>query len=290
MGRTSDYTKQVRNEEYENSVETTKKSAKSFADIKRMFAKEPMTAEQFGIYLGGCKAAGDFISDKTIKRYIEKLCKMSDGKITASKFMKTVDGTEVYIIQPEIQELLVAMFDTDFFGAKGKPKAGIDVKQRLRAQLAENVEIYLDESVKKQVKSAPQFLNARLEDILTEKINNEVRGMFATMKDSDDTIQYQLMLVDLFKNLTTIFECTPEWFFEYFNTKAGDIQNDNEYNLMLKEYKESIKYPEFEYSNVYAIKEVVENVGSNSMIHMAINNAIRMTYHEDVASNHQPLL
>ena len=46
---------------------------------------------------------------------------------------------------------------------------------------------------------------------------------------------------------------------------------------MLKEYKESIKYPEFEYSNVYAIKEVVENVGSNSMIHMAINNAIRIT-------------
>lgn len=69
MGRTSDYTKQVRNEEYENIVETTKKSAKSFADIKRMFAKEPMTAEQFGIYLGGCKAAGDFISDKTIKEF-----------------------------------------------------------------------------------------------------------------------------------------------------------------------------------------------------------------------------
>ena len=46
MGRTSDYTKQVRNEECENTVET-KKSSKSFADIKRMFAKEPMTAEQF---------------------------------------------------------------------------------------------------------------------------------------------------------------------------------------------------------------------------------------------------
>lgn len=210
MGRTSDYTKQVRNEEYENIAETTKKSAKSFADIKRMFAKEPMTAEQFGIYLGGCKAAGDFISDKTIKRYIEKLCKMSDGKITTSNFMKTVDGTDVYIIQPEIQELLVAIFDTDFFGAKGKPKAGIDVKQRLRAQLAENVEIYLDEDVKKQVKSAPQFLNARLEDILTEKINNEVRGMFATMQDSDDTIQYQLMLETL-DRLVAIRRWMNEW-------------------------------------------------------------------------------
>lgn len=209
MGRTSDYTKQVRNEECENTVET-KKSSKSFADIKRMFAKEPMTAEQFGIYLGECKAAGDFISDKTIKRYIEKLCKMSDGKITPSKFMKTVDGTDVYIIQPEIQELLVAMFDTDFFGAKGKPKAGIDVKQRLRAQLAENVEIYLDEDIKKQVKSAPQFLNARLEDILTEKINNEVRGMFATMQDSDDTIQYQLMLETL-DRLVAIRRWMNEW-------------------------------------------------------------------------------
>lgn len=209
MGRTSDYIKQVRNEECENTVET-KKSSKSFTDIKRMFAKEPMTAEQFGIYLGECKAAGDFISDKTIKRYIEKLCKMSDGKITPSKFMKTVDGTDVYIIQPEIQELLVAMFDTDFFGAKGKPKAGIDVKQRLRAQLAENVEIYLDEDIKKQVKSAPQFLNARLEDILIEKINNEVRGMFATMQDSDDTIQYQLMLETL-DRLVAIRRWMNEW-------------------------------------------------------------------------------
>lgn len=74
MGRTSDYTKQMRNEECENTVET-KKSSKSFTDIKRMFAKEPMTAEQFGIYLGECKAAGDFISDKTIKRYIENYAK-----------------------------------------------------------------------------------------------------------------------------------------------------------------------------------------------------------------------
>ena len=38
MGRTSDYTKQVRNEECENTVET-KKSSKSFTDIKRMFCK-----------------------------------------------------------------------------------------------------------------------------------------------------------------------------------------------------------------------------------------------------------
>ena len=96
------------------------------------------------------------------------------------------------------------------FWCKGKAKAGIDVKQRLRAQLAENVEIYLDEDIKKQVKSAPQFLNARLEDILTEKINNEVRGMVATMQDSDDTIQYQLMLETL-DRLVAIRRWMNEW-------------------------------------------------------------------------------
>lgn len=114
MGRISDYAKQVCNQEDERTIET-KKDSKNFTDIKEMYAKEAMTAEQFGIYLGWCKAAKDFISDKTIKRYIEKLCKMSDGKITPSKFMKTVDGTDMYIIEPEIQELLVAMFDTVFW-------------------------------------------------------------------------------------------------------------------------------------------------------------------------------
>lgn len=209
MGRTSDYAKQVLDKDFEYSVESKKKT-KNFNDIEKMFAKKPMTAEQFGIYLGGRKIAGDVISDKTIKRYIEKLCKMSDGKITSSKFMKTVGGTDTYIIEPEVQRLLVAMFDTDFFGAKGKPKAGTDVKQKLRAQLAKNVEKYLDEDVKKQVELAPQFLNARLEDILTEKIKNEICGMFATMQDSDATIQYQLMLETL-NRLVAVRRWMNEW-------------------------------------------------------------------------------
>ena len=128
--------------------------------------------------------------------------------------------------------------------------------------------------------------NKKFEEIMPEIVvsfgGNIVAGLKEMLRRFPGKCEHWLIqedgrVVDLFKNLTTIFECTPEWFFEYFNTKAGDIQNDNEYNLMLKEYKESIKYPEFEYSNVYAIKEVVENVGSNSMIHMAINNAIRIT-------------
>lgn len=211
MARTSDYSKIFDKDIQDGMLEESQKSAsKEFKDIKKLFAKEPMTAEQFGIYLGGCKIPAKVISDKTIKRYIEKLCKMSDGKIQPSQFMQNQNGVDVYLIQPEYHELLVALFDTDYFGAKGKQKLGVDVEQQLRAQLAENVEVYLSDDIKNQVKLAPQFLNARLESILYDKIANEIKGMLATIHQADDTIQYQLML-ETMDRLVAIRRWINEW-------------------------------------------------------------------------------
>ena len=169
-----------------------------------------MTAEEFGIYLGGCSIPIKEISEKTIKRYIKKLCKESNGKLNEKQFMSVVDDVEMYYIQPEYQQLLVVLFDTDYFGAKGRSKNGIDEKQRLRAQLAENVESFLEGETLFQVKLTPQFLNARLEDILASKINNEIRGMLATIRIADDTIQYQLMLETL-DRLVAIRRWMNEW-------------------------------------------------------------------------------
>lgn len=195
MAGVSNYNKQIRKEDFAETSEMVSKSKpKDFKTVSKMFKKEPMTADQFGIYLGGCKYPKKKISDKTIKRYIEKMCAMSDGKLKVSNFMSVIDDVEMYLIQPEFHELFVALFDTDFFGAKGKPKTGVNVNQQLRAQLANNVEVYLSDDIKTQIKYTPQFLNARLEDILSEKINNEFRGMLATMQSADDSIQYQLML------------------------------------------------------------------------------------------------
>lgn len=211
MARTSDYSKNLDKDIQDGMLEESQKSAsKEFKDIKKLFAKEPMTAEQFGIYLGGCKIPAKDISDKTIKRYIDKLCKMSNDKIHPAQFMQNQDGVDVYLIQPEFHELLVAMFDTDYFGAKGKPKSGVDVEQQLRAQLAENVEVYLSDDVKAQVKLSHQYLNARLESILSEKIANEIKGMLATIYKADDTIQYQLML-ETMDRLVAIRRWMNEW-------------------------------------------------------------------------------
>lgn len=84
-------------------------------------------------------------------------------------------------------------------------------------------------------------------------------------------------VVDLFKSLNTIFECTPEFFFEKANEYGKKIENDKLYYNELIKYINGISYPNFEYSHVYAIKNVVENIPENSILHLSINDSIRIS-------------
>lgn len=56
-----------------------------------------------------------------------------------------------------------------------------------------------------------------------------------------------------------------------------DQLNDREYYHGLKSYVDSVVYPDFPYSHVYAIKEVVEKIPSDSILHLSINDSIRIT-------------
>lgn len=85
-------------------------------------------------------------------------------------------------------------------------------------------------------------------------------------------------VVDLFKSLTTIFECPPEYFFNYFvENSDNNLKNNLIYNNMLLNYKNNIYYPNFDWSNIYVIKNVVEKIPGNSILHLSINNSIRLT-------------
>ena len=91
-------------------------------------------------------------------------------------------------------------------------------------------------------------------------------------------IQEDGTVVDLFKSITTIFECKAEYFFERCvdGTDNGQ-QNDLTYHNAIKKYAESVIYPEFVYSNVWTIKNIVEKIPSDSILHLSINDAIRIT-------------
>lgn len=91
-------------------------------------------------------------------------------------------------------------------------------------------------------------------------------------------IQEDGSVVDLFKSITTIFECKPEYFFERCVCEADDDQKNNfVYHNSIKEYAQSVIYPDFVYSNVWAIKNVVGRIPSGSILHLSINDAIRIT-------------
>ena len=91
-------------------------------------------------------------------------------------------------------------------------------------------------------------------------------------------IQEDGQVVDLYKSITTIFESSPEHFFEFCVQEAGQgLSNNYEYYNSLKSYVDSVVYPVFPYSHVYALKEVVEKIPSNSILHLSINDSIRIT-------------
>ena len=91
------------------------------------------------------------------------------------------------------------------------------------------------------------------------------------------SIQPDGIVVDLFKSLSVIFECTPEKFFEYVNNNSESNKNNYDYYNVINTYINSIKYPEFQYSHIYAIKNVVEKIPENSILHLSINDSIRIS-------------
>lgn len=91
-------------------------------------------------------------------------------------------------------------------------------------------------------------------------------------------IQEDGRIVDLYKSITTIFECKPEYFFQYCLDIVDDnSKNDRHYYNEIKCYVDSVVYPEFPWSHVYVIKEVVEKIPSESILHLSINDSIRIT-------------
>lgn len=84
-------------------------------------------------------------------------------------------------------------------------------------------------------------------------------------------------VVDAYLSLTKVFECSPEWFFSYFAENAVGSTNNHEYARSLKEYEQSAIIPKLEYNNILAIKDIVEKIPENSIVHLAINDAIRIT-------------
>lgn len=126
------------------------------------------------------------------------------------------------------------------------------------------------------------MINKLMPDVVISFGGQVFSGLKGQLRKNYDKFEHWLitedgMICDLFRGLKNIFECRPEEFFEYFISNSSEQhQNDMNYYNQLNNYNNSIKIPEIKYSSMYAIKNVVENIESNSILHLSINNSIRI--------------
>lgn len=79
---------------------------------------------------------------------------------------------------------------------------------------------------------------------------------------------------DCFKSQTRIFECS----LEFFLAQMKDAKQSNEYYFKKwKKIDEYLKVRELPYSNFYAVQELSKNLPNNSLLHLSILNAVRLT-------------
>ena len=120
MAGVPDYSKHAN--EIEEEVVKVKPDLKSVRNKFR--EKEPMTAEKFGIYLGGCSIPIKEISEKTIKRYI-RFIKMTNSRIgvVAIPTMKSIGGVKAEngVSSKPSEEVKAEQEKIDFSNVKIEP-------------------------------------------------------------------------------------------------------------------------------------------------------------------------
>nr|WP_307989823.1 hypothetical protein [uncultured Niameybacter sp.] len=171
--------------------------------------KESISAIELAVYLSylrGLKEP-DCINEKTIRRYIDKLCKMS-GRILKTSEFKTGENN-AYEFKPEYHDILIALLDTDYFGGNKNDKK-IEDRAHLHAQIASNIGKYVQGKDRKKLQNDPSYLNANLEAKLMPIITNELTCMLNLMYNADPTIRYQYML-ECMDRLVGIRRWMNEW-------------------------------------------------------------------------------
>ncbi|MBL1230701.1 2-succinyl-5-enolpyruvyl-6-hydroxy-3-cyclohexene-1-carboxylic-acid synthase [Enterococcus sp. BWB1-3] len=88
-------------------------------------------------------------------------------------------------------------------------------------------------------------------------------------------------IADLYFHLTSVLECTQDWFFEYFSDHTGDISNNKEY---LNKWKElDLKHPaptHTVYNQKYITQQLMLSMPEHSIYHLGVGHTFMMAHTE----------
>ena len=90
------------------------------------------------------------------------------------------------------------------------------------------------------------------------------------------TINQEGAVVDQFKRLSSIFECSTSEFFNYFNQAAEDSLSENKYLAFWKDRISCCPIPNFSYSSAYVMQSFLEKIPAGSLLHHGNGVAVHM--------------
>lgn len=128
-------------------------------------------------------------------------------------------------------------------------------------------------------------------DVVISWGGNIMQGAKEMLRGSEATFEHWLIdrdgkVCDPFDRITTIFDCSPVTFFDKMVQLSGSgAHNNMSYYDSIKSFSESVIPPDDKWSNIYAIRNVVEGIPTGSVLHMSINNAIRISNFFKLATN-----
>lgn len=74
-------------------------------------------------------------------------------------------------------------------------------------------------------------------------------------------------IVDQFKKLTAVFECSANEFFSFFGAHDGKVITSCEYLDFWKSRIDGLEEPDFQYSSAYLMQEFLKQIPDNSILH-----------------------
>ena len=121
--------------------------------------------------------------------------------------------------------------------------------------------------------------NELMPDIVITLAGNTVWDGRFLLKGHNDKFESWLVteegkVQDYYKNLTTIFELSIDEFLVMMS--KYNVDSSKSYYQLWKNKTDEFKIPEFEYSNLYTVKKLMEQLPKNSKLNLANSTTIRI--------------
>lgn len=126
-----------------------------------------------------------------------------------------------------------------------------------------------------------------LPDIVISCGGNIASGLKAMLRANRGSFEHWSIMeegrvCDMYQSITKVFECKPAYVFGRL-ARLSNKGSSGTYHADFKSYAEAVALPDLGYSNATAIKRMVERIPSGSILHLAINTAIRVSNFAKIA-------